>query len=246
MNVVFVRAELLRILRNRRTVLLSVLMPVLFFFLFSATTGQSGRSPVYAGLTVEAYYMVAMATYAATNALFTAGGRISVERAVGWNRQLRLAGVSGRSYLTTKLLTAYATALPGFLAILVLATTVRGVSLPPDKWLEVIASVLLALAPVAALGVLIGYLAGPDSIQPIFGLGSVMIAMVGGMFIPIGIFGDTLQSVFKLLPPYWSTYAGRAVLTGGWVGWQGVAVLSIWTVGLGLLAARAYLRDTLK
>lgn len=246
MNLVFLRAELLRILRNRRTVVLSVVMPVAFFFLFSSTTGESGRSTVYGGLTVEAYYMVAMATYAATNALFTAGGRISVERAAGWNRQLRLAGVSGRSYLTTKLLTAYATALPGFLAILLLATTVRGVSLPAARWFEVIASVLLALAPVAALGVWVGYLAGPDSIQPIFGLGSVMIAMVGGMFIPFGIFPDTLRSLFKLLPPYWSTYAGRAVLTGGWVGWQGLAVLAVWTAVLSLLAARAYLRDTHK
>lgn len=246
MNRTLLRAELLRIGRNRRTVMLSVIMPIAFFFLFSASKGGAGENEAYAGLSVQAYYMVAMATYAATNALFTAGGRIAVERAAGWNRQLRLAGLSGPSYLTTKLLTGYTTALPGFLAILVLATTLRGVSLPAGQWVALVASVLLALAPIAVLGVLVGYLASPDSLQPIFGFGTVMIAMLGGMFVPIGVFGDTLQTIFKLLPPYWSTSAGRAVLSGGWVGWEGLTVLLGWTLVLGALAARAYRRDTLK
>ena len=246
MNLTFVWAELLRIVRNKRTVVFSVVMPMLFFFLFSSTRGDPQHSPVYAGLSVEAYYMVAMGTYAATNALFTSGGRISVERAAGWNRQLRLAGVSGPSYLTTKVAMAYVTALPGFIVVLVLATTTRGVQLPALRWLGVIAAVLITLAPVAALGVLIGYLAKPDSLQPIFGLGSALIAMAGGMFIPIGVFSSGIQDFLRLLPPYWATYAGRAALLGHGPGWQAVLVLSLWTAALGYLAARAYQRDTAK
>jgi ABC-2 type transport system permease protein len=244
-NGVFVRAELFRILRNRRTVLLSIVMPVGFFFLFSATRGPRGDLKI-AGLSIEAYYMVAMATYGATNALLSAGARIAVERAAGWNRQLRLAGVGGMAYFTTKLATAYATAVPGFLAILVLATSVRGVSLPAAKWVELVVSVLFALAPIAALGILVGYLAGPDAIQPVLGLGTVMVALLGGMLVPINVFSPGFQTALKVLPPYWSTYAGRAVLAGDWVGWEGLAVLALWTVAIGLLAARTYRRDTLK
>ncbi|MCU1587946.1 MAG: type transporter [Frankiales bacterium] len=246
MSTAYLKAELLRILRNKRTVFFTVVMPVLFFLLFAQSTGSPSHGKVYAGLSVEAYYMVGMASYAATNALFTAGGRISVERKAGWNRQLRLAGVSGGTYLTTKVLLAYASALPGFVAVLVLASTTRGVDLPALRWVELLVSVLLALAPVAALGVLVGYVAGPDSLQPIFGFGTFLLAMVGGMLIPIGVFNDTLQTIFKLLPTYWTTFAGRQALAGDWVGWHGLGVLVGWTVGFGLLAARAYQRDTTK
>jgi ABC-2 type transport system permease protein len=53
-----------------------------------------------------------------------------------------------------------------------------------------------------------------------------------------------LVDVCKALPVYWVAEAGREVLQGHWLGWEGVGVLAAWTVVLGALAARAYRRST--
>ena len=100
--------ELRRALRNRRTLVFAAVLPMVSFATFS-----SGANGQVGGLDVAPYVMVGMATYGAINALFNGGGLIAAEPAVGWNRQLRIAGLSGRVYVATKALTCYLTALPG-------------------------------------------------------------------------------------------------------------------------------------
>ena len=107
--------ELRRALRNRRTLVFAAVLPMVSFATFSS--GANGR---VGGLDVAPYVMVGMATYGAINALFNGGGLIAAEPAVGWNRQLRIAGLSGRVYVATKALICYLTALPGLLAVFAL------------------------------------------------------------------------------------------------------------------------------
>lgn len=87
MNATLLRTEARRALRNRRTLLFAGVLPAVFFLTFSA----GGGSDTLGGLTIGPY-VVSMATYGAMNALFTGCGLIAAERAVGWNRQLRVAG----------------------------------------------------------------------------------------------------------------------------------------------------------
>jgi ABC-2 type transport system permease protein len=128
----------------------------------------------------------------------------------------------------------------------VLGALVRDVRLSASHWVLVSVSILLGLLPIAALGVLVGYLGTPAALQPVFGLGSALLALLGGMFAPAETFPSSVQSVMHVLPTYWSADAGRAVLRGTWLGMHGVLVLAAWTVALGALAARAYARDQKK
>jgi len=157
--------ELRRALRNRRTLVFAAVLPMVSFATFSS--GANGR---VGGLDVAPYVMVGMATYGAMNALFTGGGLIAAERAVGWNRQLRIAGLSGRVYVATKALICYLTALPGLLAVFALGALVRHVDLGSAQWVQAAAAILLGLAPVAALGIAIGYSARPQTLQPLFSM----------------------------------------------------------------------------
>ena len=73
--------ELRRLLRNRRTTIFTLVMPVAFFFMF----GKSQTDPV-----AQRYVLVSLAVYGAMVAATAAGASVSVERAQGWSRQLRL------------------------------------------------------------------------------------------------------------------------------------------------------------
>lgn len=242
MNATLLRTEARRALRNRRTLLFAAVLPAVFFLTFSA----GGGSDTLGGLTIGPYVMVSMATYGAMNALFTGCGLIAAERAVGWNRQLRVAGLRGSDYVATKALMAYLTAVPGLVAVFVLAALTRHVHLGALRWAEAGASVLLGLLPVAALGIAVGYAARPQSLQPLFGIGSALLALLGGLWVPAETFPHAIRVIMQLLPTYWSADAGRAVLRGTWLGWHGVAVIAVWTLLLGALAAFGYQRDALR
>ena len=242
MSTALLRMEIRRKLRDRRTMMFAVILPAIFFLTFSA-----GTQSKVAGLDVGAYVMISMATYGAMNALFTGGGLIAAERAIGWNRQLRIAGLPGRDYVVSKALMAYVTAVPGLIAVFILGATVKDVHLDAATWIEAAISILLGLLPVAALGIAIGYSASrPATLQPIFGLGSALLALLGGMFYPADLFPRVMLDIVKLLPTYWSAEAGRAVLEGSWVGWHGTAVLTVWTLIFGAIAVWLYQRDSIR
>ncbi len=241
MNGALLSLELRRVLRNNRRLMLSALLPLIFFLVFTA--GVKGE---IAGLATGPYLMVSMATYGAMNALFIGGGTIAAERAVGWPRQLRVAGLSPARYVTTKVLIAYVTGIPGLVAVYVVAAAVKHVRLDAGDWVLSAVAILAGLVPVAALGIGVGYSARPTSLQPILGIGSALLALVGGMFTPVTTFPRGLRDAVELLPTYWSADAGRSVLEGGWVGWRGVGVLGAWTVLLGAGAAVLYRRDSLR
>ncbi|MEP7054884.1 MAG: ABC transporter permease [Actinomycetota bacterium] len=241
MNLALLTFELRRAVRNRRTLMFSAVLPVFFFLTFAA----GGDTEKLGGLSSRPYIMISMATYGAMNALFTGGGIIAGERAAGWPRQLRIAGLRSRDYLVAKTAIAYVAAVPGLLAVFALGA-MTDVHMPPLQWLEAGASVLVGLLPIAALGIAIGYAARPQSLAPIFGIGSAMLSLLGGLWAPTETLPSGLQHVVRALPSYWSARAGRSVVLGSWVGWHGLFVIAGWTLALGALAAYAYRRDGLR
>jgi ABC-2 type transport system permease protein len=235
---VYLKAELLRSRRNKRRVIFAVVLPAVFYLIFSHSNAK------ITGLSFEAFYMVSMATYGTMNALFSSGAVIALERASGWNRQLRLTGLHGGQYVVAKVAVSYVSALPGVAIVFLLGAVEGNVSLSLGKWVGSGVSILLAAIPIAVLGVIAGYLARPEVVQPLLGLGSAFLAIIGGIWFPIT--GGALLVIAKCLPPYWAAEAGRSVIMGSWLGWEGVAILSAWTVVLVAAAGYAYRRDTLR
>jgi ABC-2 type transport system permease protein len=240
MNTTYVRSEIRRSFRTPRYLIFAFGMPLLMFFVF----GRAYGGGTLGGISVPAYIMVSMATFGAMSAVFGTGGRIAMERVVGWNRQLRLTALSGRGYVSGKALAGFAVAVPSLALVFVAGAVFHHVDLSAGRWAALAASILLALLPIAALGVLIGYVAKSDSLQAVSGGIYSLLALFGGLWIPVQSFPTWLVDVCKALPVYWVADAGREVLQGHWLGWEGVGVLAAWTVVLGVLAARAYRRST--
>jgi ABC-2 type transport system permease protein len=232
----YTRYELLRTFRNRRFLLLSLGFPVVLYF---AVAG-SNRHVYVEGLAFPLYYMTGMAAFGTMSAMLSSGARISAERAVGWNRQLRISPLSTRAYFRAKVLTAYLTALLSLLVLFICGSSL-GVSLTVGDWLKMTGLMLVGLIPFAALGILIGHLLTPDSIGPAMGGGISLLALLGGAWFPVS---GTLRAVAQFVPSYWLVQASH-VATGGhpW-GAKAWIVIAVWTVVLAVLARRAYRNDT--
>ncbi len=239
-SLVYQRFELLRALRNTRFMLFSLAFPLILYFVVAG----SNRHATLGGIPLPVYYMAGMVGWGTMAAVVASGARISMERAAGWNRQLRLTPLSTRTYLRAKVLGGYMMAI--FSIILLYAAGLSmGVRLPAGRWLSMTVLILVALIPFAALGIWLGHLLAPETIGPAMGGITALFALLGGSWGPLGNHG-ALHDLAQVLPSYWLVQAGSVAFTGkGWGG-QGWLVLAAWTVVFGALAARAYQRDTRK
>ena len=104
-SVAYARYELLRTFRNRRFFIFSLGFPLVLFY---AIAGPNRHEASLGGTGISAplYFMVGMVAFGTMNAVLGSGARIAAERAVGWNRQLRLTPLSTRTYFRVKVLTA--------------------------------------------------------------------------------------------------------------------------------------------
>ena len=240
-SLVYMRYELLRTLRNRRFFVLSLAFPLILYLLIAGS--QHNVSDLAGtGLSAPLYFMVGLASFGTMVAMLSSGARIAAERAVGWNRQLRITPLSPRTYFRAKVITAYMMALLSLLGLYI-AGAALGVRLSADEWLKMTALIVIALVPFAALGILHGHLLTPDSIGPALGGGVSLLAFLGGAWFPIPSHGF-LHDVAQFLPSYWLVQASHVALGGH--AWPARAwiVMVAWTVVLSALAARAYRRDT--
>ena len=107
--------ELRRLLRNKRTLIFSIVLPVVFFLVFGLNAQYAGES--VGNGNVSAYVMISMALYGAILATTSGGAMVSVERAAGWSRQLRLTPLAPFAYVAIKMLTALVLGLGSVLAV---------------------------------------------------------------------------------------------------------------------------------
>ena len=236
----YTRYELLRVIRSRRFVFLALGFPVALYYAIAAPNRHESNL-ARTGISAPLYFMVGLAAFGTMNAMMSTGARIAAERAVGWNRQLRITPLSTRDYFRAKVLTGYAMALLT-LAVLFIAGATLGVSLSAGAWVRMTVLILIGLIPFAAFGILLGHMLTPDSIGPTLGGATAFFAFLGGAWFPIT--SGVLKTIAESIPSYWLVQAAHIGVGGnGWSveGWLTVAA---WTVVLAALARRAYYRDT--
>lgn len=239
LNLPFLAIELRRLSRNRRTLLFSLVLPPVFFLIFGATAAYRTQSVGHANVT--AWIMTSMALYGAMLATTGGGASVSVERAQGWTRQLRLTPLRPATYVATKVLVAMVIGLAS-----VLVVTAVGVAAGAEGDAgRLVASVVLAWvgsAVFAAFGLFMGYLLPAENVMQILGPVLALLAFAGGLFVPLGdgLFADIAQ----VSPTYGLAEIVRAPLTGEAVPVLAVVNVLAWAAVFVTGAAWRFRRDT--
>jgi ABC-2 type transport system permease protein len=190
------------------------------------------------------YVMVSMALFGAMTAAASSGSTIAVERGLGWNRTLRLTPLSPGAYVLNKVLLALLVAVPPVIVTFAVGAAGLHVRLTAVEWVLCFFGAWLSSLPFAALGVVIGYLANPDSVQQVTALLNLMLAAFGGLWVPVTLMPHWLQTIAKATPSYWTGEVARSPLDGGHIDGRAILVLLGWTVVLGLFALRRFRVDT--
>jgi ABC-2 type transport system permease protein len=238
-NLTFLYMEIRRLLRNRRTVILSLVVPVVMFFLF-----RSGkRLPQALGPDFEAVTMIGVAVYGAMIAATSGGAMVSVERALGWSRQLRLTPLRPVAYVAIKVITAMLLGLLS-VAVVFVVGAVQGVQMSTETWLW---SALLAWVTAlvfATFGLFMGYLLPSENVMQIIGPVLAVFAFFGGLFVPLSLLPSAIQDIGPYMPTYGAAEIARYPLLGGAFDPTWIVNLVAWTVALGFGAMVLFRRDT--
>ncbi len=230
------KAELSRLLHNRRYFIFTVAFPVLLYLLI----GRQVTDQTY-GVAFGAYYMISMATFGAfSGALNGNSQRISQEKKDGWIRQLRLTPLPANGYVVAKILVSMATTVPSIVIVLLLGRFYGNVHLPGWEWPVIAIVVWFGSTIFAALAVAIGYRFAPEQVQPVTLIVYFAFAILGGLWFPLS---GALGKVGQFTPTYQAVKIGTDVIAGAAVP-IGLAIgLVVW-LGIFIALATVAVRST--
>ncbi len=203
--------ELKRLLRNRRTVIFTFVLPAALYFIFG--TGQSYSNQSAGNGNVMAYVMISMAAYGALIASTGGGAMVATERAQGWSRQLRLTPLSPVAYVATKVIVAMTLGLVAVVVVYVCGAFTGAQMVTPAIWVGTAAIAWLGSVVFAAFGLFMGYLLPSENVMQFIGPLLAILAFGGGLFSPLQD-GSVQQQIAQFTPMYGIAELAHQPLTG--------------------------------
>jgi ABC-2 type transport system permease protein len=239
----FLRLEIRRLLRNRRTMIFTLVMPPAFFLLFGGLSENYRHQSVGHG-NVSAYLMISFAVYGSMIANTSAGASVAVERALGWSRQLRLTPLNPLAYIATKVLTAMVLGAISVAIVFAVGAFSGAVQMPTTAWIVSGVVAWFCAIVFAAFGLFMGYLLPSENVMQVLGPVLALLALMGGLFVPLDVLSETLRTLASYTPAYGVGKLARAALLGD--GADGGAILNVvvWTALFGAGAVWRFRRDT--
>jgi ABC-2 type transport system permease protein len=251
-NLTALGIEVRRLLRNKRTAIFAVVMPCILFLLFGLNKSYANASNGAGAYgNVSAYILISMALYGAVLATTSGGAMVSVERAAGWSRQLRLTPLSPVAYVLIKALTAMVLGGTSVIAVFIVGEATGKPSMPVWLWLVSALCVWVGSLLFAVFGLFMGYLLPTENAMQFLGFVLLLFSFGGGLFIPLSQFPHVLRVIAEFTPLYGLNALVHAPLLNGstqanWVGnpavWVGNAVA--WLVIFAAGAIWRFRKDT--
>jgi ABC-2 type transport system permease protein len=228
--------EVGRLLRSWKFLAITVGFPVVFYLLFLGD--ESAGKVVNGTVPWRVYLMVSMCTFGALVAALNAGGsRLSMERASGWARQLRVTPIPSWSYVVTKVVASMLVVLPVIVLVEAIGAGFGGVRLAAGTWMGLTALLWVTSLPFAVLGVLVGFLVATEAAFPVVTGLMFVLGYFGGLFNPVSQMPGSLQVVAHLLPSYYQEALALSALDGQTLALSHWMVLVGYVVVLGLAIA---------
>ncbi|MDR2930243.1 MAG: ABC transporter permease [Propionibacteriaceae bacterium] len=218
-----------------------IAMPIALYLLFGATFG---KYPAGNG-NMNAVILSSMGIYGAAMTATSCAYSLPVERASGWNRELRLTPLRPWAYVLGKVLAAMIAALVSLIVLYAVGLIVHQAQMPISSWFATLGIAWLSSIGWAALGLFIGLMINKGDPSAVIVPVILVCSFLSGVF-QIPFEGRVWQIIRQIIPMggpvRWSeSMFGSQVATTDWTVWTNTIG---WTVVFFLLAAWAFSRDT--
>ena len=223
--------EFLKYLRLPMYSLSTTMFPLMFYVLFGLLMNRGAHM---GGLGVSTYLIATYGTFGVLGAsLFANGVGVAMERGLGWMQVKRASPMPPFAYFTAKFTVSMLFSAIVVLMLIVLGTLFGGVHIAPGATLKLISTLVLGAIPFCAMGLAIGYFAGPNSAPAMINMIYLPLSFASGLWFPIEALPKFLQAVAVHSPAYHLAQLALAIVGGG----HGEAARGHWEylIGFGLL-----------
>lgn len=227
------KAEMIRILRNPYFVFWSLLMPILFYIIFTKifNTGIENKQEW------QAHYLMSMTAFSVMgSAIMTLGIRLVEERTKGWSMFMRITPLSEHAYFAAKMIGQTVIHIFSITIIFIAGTIINNVSLSPFEWMMSGVWILAGSFPFLALGTLVGTMKRVDTASGISNVIYMILAISGGMWMPMEIMPEFVQNIGKWLPSYNFGNGAWQIIRGSSPDWMNVLILAGYLIVFMLLS----------
>jgi ABC-2 type transport system permease protein len=185
--------EFLKYLRLPMYSLSTTMFPVMFYVLFGLLMNRDARM---SGVGVSTYLIATYGTFGTLGAsLFANGVGVAMERGLGWMQVKRASPMPLFAYFTAKFVVSMIFSTIVLLLLILLGTLFGGVHLAAAAGAKLIGTLILGAIPFCALGLAIGYFAGPNSAPALVNMIYLPLSFASGLWFPIEALPKFLQAI---------------------------------------------------
>ena len=197
--------QMLQHLRAPGYLIPTLAMPAMFFFLFQG----GGESTVGNTFTMASYMMWAVLAVA----FFQFGVGIASERSTPWEAFLRTLPLPPLLRLAGRLLAAMVFAVAAAAIVVAVSYWTTPISVAGDRWIPLVAALLVGGVTMAFGGIAIGYWFSPKAAQPIATMAWLLLAYLGGLWAAPTFLPSWTENISPYLPTrLWGNITWPAIL----------------------------------
>ncbi|WP_040205323.1 ABC transporter permease [Neobacillus jeddahensis] len=227
------KMEIKRVLRNRYFVFWSLMMPILFYYIFTKVVNTDNLDPA----TWKAHYLMSMTAFSVMgSSIMTLGIRMVQERTQGWSTFIRLTPLPDPIYFSAQMVGQSIIHILSITIIFLAGAIINKISLTPLEWFLSGLWLLLGSLPFLSIGTLIGLMKKVETAAGVSNVLYMVLAVCGGMWMPLEIMPKTMQSIGHWLPSYHFGSGAWEIVQGGMPSWKNIVILFAYLVVLMILS----------
>lgn len=198
-------AELLKALRAPEFILPTLLMPSAFYAIFGVILDKTGNNAIYLLATYGVFAVMGPS-------IFGFGVGVANERDRGWLELKRAAPAPAYSYISAKLITTLLFTATALMPIYLIAGFLGDVELSRSTWVSLFAVHLSATIPFVLIGLCLGLRFASGAAVAISNILFLGLAILGGLWFPVFLFPEIMQSLAAFTPSFHMAELALAVV----------------------------------
>jgi ABC-2 type transport system permease protein len=192
--------EFLKNLRLRVYTASVLSFPLMFYVLFGLVLNAK---QAIAGMGVPTYMIATYGTFGVMGAsLFGTASGLAADRGLGWLQVKRASPMPPFAYFAAKIILSMIFSAVVVSLLLVLGISFGGVRMPLSEMARLIGTLVAGSLPFSAMGLAIGYFAGPNSAPAAINLIYLPMSFASGLWVPYMFLPKFVRQVALALPPY--------------------------------------------
>jgi len=241
------RAQLTSIARNRRAMVITVVIPIVLLVMFNSIFGGGSDTTQLAGarVTARAYFTGGMLAYAMVGAAFsTLAMTLVTQRETGQLKRYRGTPVPAWTFVAAVVMRVAVMVGRITAGLLTIARLAYGVAISAEALADITVYVLVGTATLCSVGIAATTVATDvDSASAALPLVTVLLSLISGIFVPVDQLPGWLAEIGRVFPVYHLAAGLQTALgVGGDTSLHAgdLAVLVGWAVGGVVVAVRGF------